>query len=381
MIANSYSLTDEPREASIHVAQASMFPLEKPVEVSAQEILKNAHISLYCLDFENRQAVFVETPPNVNLSIAPFYFIGQHEKAIRVLTISFKTMLELAETVSAKDLRLVFIHSVGRCGSTLASQIFSQVPFVHNMSEPDALTNVVLARNTHQYDEQELISLLQASVLLLCKNNLSKTNVIKGRSFVIELGDWLHTLFPHAKHLFLYRDAETWLQSGLRAFGREEELTNDEKNIREKEGRKHLGALVPAIAQFDRDRFLPHAGMLSLMWLTAMERYVQLCNLAIDTLAIRYKSWKQAPHETARKMLEFCECIPTDMTPIYKILNRDSQQGTPLARATIGQQGKTANKDDFDELHWHLKKHAFINTADFEVPNTWHENSGQEEVI
>ena len=370
MIATSYQLTDEPRQASMGLVHISMFDLQAAEEVPAQEILQNPHISLYYLDFESRQAVFVETPPDINLSLVSFYFVTQYETATRVLTISFDTMLKLADSLTANDSQLVFIHSVGRCGSTLASQLFAQIPSVFNLSEPDALTNLVVARNNALCDETELISLLRATVRLLCQHSRATTIVIKGRSFVIELGDLLHTLFPKAKHLFLYRDAVTWLRSNLRAFGRRAEVTEEEEALMEKQRRGYLGALVPAISQFDPHRFLPHSGALSLMWLTAMERYVGLCQLDIDTLAIRYSGWLQNPRETAEAMLAFCQSVPSDMSLVYETLKRDSQADTPLSRGILNQKDSMLADDDLAELQWHLQNHPFINTADFAVPNT-----------
>lgn len=366
-----YKLSDKTREASLAVATIGMFDLSNAEEVSAQEILENPSISLYCLDFENRQAVFVETPSDIGLSVVPFYFLTQYETATRVLTITFETMIDLADKIVLDDIRFIFIHSVGRSGSTLASQIFSQLPSVLNISEPDALTNLVVARHKRLFDEDDLISLLRASVSMLCKNTSAKICVIKGRSFAIDLGDWLHRLFPKAKHLFLYRDGESYLQSGLKAFSQEDKRLEEEEIEKQLQRRKYLGELVPAIARLDANRFLPHAGTLSLMWLSAMQSYVELCDLGIDSLAIRYKNWQTTPQTTAKAMLDFCQCTPEDMTKIHQVLNRDSQQGTTLARNTIQQTGKIANEEDFEELYWHLKNHAFIKAIDFEVPNTY----------
>ena len=62
MMATAFELTDEPRESSIGLATLESFQLQKSVDVSAQEILENPNMSLYCLDFQNRRAVFVELP-------------------------------------------------------------------------------------------------------------------------------------------------------------------------------------------------------------------------------------------------------------------------------------------------------------------------------
>ena len=332
--------------------------------------MQNPHITLNSLDFDNSRDVFVETPADVDYSHAPFYFVTQYEEAERVLTISFETLLQLVQSVPVDNKRLVFIHSVGRSGSTLASQIFAQIPGVINMSEPDALTLLVVARNSKAYNEDALIALLDATISLLCKTTAVKAWVIKGRSFCIELGDWLHKLYPQARNLFLYRHAETWLESGLRAFGRNVEMSEEEQRASEKQRREYLGALVPAIAQFDPNRRLPHAGTLSLMWLSAMERYVQYSSMGIEMLAFRFASWRSAPRETAEAMLEYCRCRPADMTAIYETLNRDSQAGTSLSRETLERRNRVLNEQDLEELNWHLKNHAIIHEADFEVANT-----------
>jgi hypothetical protein len=335
-------------------------------QLPVEKILEDPHITLYGLDFENRWAVFVETPADIDLSQASFYFNTQFEKANRVLTIPFETMIQMAKSVTTDDNHLILIYSVGRCGSTLASKIFAQIPGVINISEPYALSHLVIARNTRKVSEDQLIALLDASIRLICKTKADTAWVVKGQSFVIELADWLHNIYPRTRNLFLYRHAETWLQSGLRAFSRDVEETDEEQKIR----RERLGQLVPAIAGYDPHLHLSHAGMLSMMWLTTMERYVQCSRLGIEMLAIRYASWLSAPRETAEAMLEYCWCKPTDMTAIYETLNRDSQADSHLSREALQHHNRVMHEHELEELHLFLGGHAFINEADFEVPNT-----------
>jgi len=370
MMATTFEVVDRPRHAPFRRADIRNFRLREIGQLPVGKILENPHITLYSLDFENKRAVFVETPADVNLSQAPFYFDTQFEKAKRALTIPFETMIQLAKSVTIHDNRLIFIYSVGRCGSTLASQIFAQIPGVINISEPYVLSQLVIARNTKAANEDDLVALLEAAICLLCKTAAETAWVVKGQSFVIELGDWLHKIYPHTKNLFLYRHAETWLRSGLRAYGRGVEVSDGENRARDKQRRELLGPLVPAIAQYDASRPLPHAGTLSLMWLTAMERYVQYCNMGIEMLAIRYASWLSAPRKTAEAMLDYCRCRPTDMTAIYETLNRDSQAGTHLSREALEQRKRVITELESEELKWHLQNHAFIHEADFEVPNT-----------
>jgi len=370
MIAKSFVITEKRRKAPIGLADIKDFGLRESGEMAAAKILGNPHITLYSLDLENGQAVFVETPPDVNLSLAPFYYLAQYENALSVLTISFETMIQLAASIPLDAERLILIHSVGRAGSTLASQIFAQVEGVINISEPDALTLLVIARYFQPENKAGLSALLNASVRLLCKTPAQTAWVIKGRSFVIELGDWLQQLYPQTKNLFLYRDAETWLQSGLRAYDDGVERTDEERRGVENESREILKLGTPLIAQYDPDKHLSTAGLLSLMWLSVMERYVQLESMGSKMLAIRYSGWRSAPHETAVAMLDYCACRPADMTSIDEILTKDSQAGTFMSQEVIQQKEKVMGASDLEELNQHLQDHAFIKAADYEVANT-----------
>ena len=158
MMATTFEIVERLRERPFQLTDVSDFRSREIGQLPAAKILENPRITLYSLDFENSRAVFVETPADVDLSQVPFYFVTQYEEAERVLTISFDTMLLLAQSVIVDDNRLIFIHSVGRSGSTLASQIFAQIPGVINISEPDALTLLVVARNSKAYNEDDLLA-------------------------------------------------------------------------------------------------------------------------------------------------------------------------------------------------------------------------------
>lgn len=370
MVATTYEILERPDYGLYRHPGIHNFRLREIGQLPAGEILENPQVTLYWLDWENRQAVFVETPADVDLSQAPFYFATQHEKATRILTTSFETMQQLAKSVSIDDNRLVHIYSVGRCGSTLASQVFASIPGVINISEPYVLSQLVIARNTKAVGEDELLALLEATICLLCKTAADTAWVVKGQSFVIELGDWWHEIYPRTRNLFLYRHAETWLESGLRAFSSGPELAEEEHRARESQRRARLGSLVPLIAQVDASQPLSHADMLSLMWLRAMERYVQYCDMGIEMLAIRYASWLSAPRRTVEAMLEYCQCRPADMTAVYEALSRDSQAGTSLSREALERRARAITDLEMEQLHWHLQHHAFIREADYEVPNT-----------
>ena len=308
-------------------------------------------------------------PPTV-LSQAPFYYQAQYENAVQVITMPFETMIQLSQSITIDDNKLVLIHSTGRAGSTLASRIFAQIPGVINMSEPDVLTQLVAARFAQPDKQAELKILLDASMRLLCKTPAQTAWVIKGRSWVIELGDWLHEFYPHTKNLYLYRDAESWIKSTIGAFVDEAKTTADQLFQYENETRSWMQLFSPTIARYDSNQHLSATGLITLMWLDNLGRYTELHQAGIEMLAILYSSWKLDPRRTALSILDYCGCRPTDLTAIEETLTKDSQAGSSVSQDSVKK--KTIDSQLFDpaELKRHLQSHAYIQTANFEVANT-----------
>jgi hypothetical protein len=370
MIATSFEIIAKRRLHPVGLVDIKDFELQASEQISAEDILSNAYITLYALDFENGQAVFVETSPDADLSQAPFYYQAQYENALRVITLSFETMIQLAQSVTVNDSKLIFIHSMGRSGSTLASKIFAQVPGVINMSEPDTLTQLVAARFMQPDKQVELKMLLDASVRLLCKTPAQTAWVIKGRSWIIELGDWLHELYPQTKNLYLYREAESWIKSNLSAFADETRTSPEQLHQYEDEVRGWMQLFVPLIARYDPNQHLSGTGFGSLMWLANIERYTELHRAGVEMLAIPYPSWKLDPLRTALSMLEYCGCRPDDLTAVEETLAKDSQAGSAVSQDAVKRKTTGAQWFDPAELDRHLQAHAYIWTADFEVANT-----------
>jgi hypothetical protein len=370
MFATSFKILAKRRPQPVGLVDIKDFELRESGQISAEDILSNAHITLYALDFENGRAVLVETSPGADLSQAPFYYQAQYENALCVITLSFETMIQLAQSVTVDASKLIFIHSMGRCGSTLASKIFAHVPGVINMSEPDVLTQLVAARFMQPGKQVELKMLLDASIHLLCKTAVQTAWVIKGRSWVIELGDWLYELYPQAKNLYLYREAESWIKSNMSAFADETRTSVEQLFQYEDELRGWMKLFVPSVARYDPNQHLSGTGLTSLMWLANMERYTELHQAGIKMLAIPYPSWRLDAPRTAFSMLEYCGCRPEDLTAVKETLTKDSQAGSAVSQDVVKE--KTVGTKWFDpaEMNHHLQAHAYIRTADFEVPNT-----------
>lgn len=371
MFATSFEIIGKKRPDPVGLVDIKDFELRESGQFAASEILANDHITLYAFDFENGQAIFVDGASPDELSQAPFYYQAQYESAIRVVTLSFETMIGLAQSVTLDDRKLIFIQSMGRCGSTLASKLLAQLPGVINMSEPDTLTQLIIARFTQPDKQAEMKMLLDATVRLLCKAPVQTAWVIKGRSWVIELGDWLHELYPRAKTIYLYREAESWINSNLSAFIDVAGKTPEEFRQMEIESRGWMKFFVPSIARYDPDQHLTATGLTTLMWLDNVERYMDWHKAGIEMLAIPYANWKLDARQTAVSMLEYCGHRPDDLSAIEDTLSKDSQAGSVVAQDTV-QKNKSNISSILDraEMNRFLQNHPYIHSPNFEVANS-----------
>ncbi|VVS94978.1 hypothetical protein [Desulfoluna spongiiphila] len=369
MIAHEYDIKAKTRTSATGVTDINDFELESVGCTDARQLLNDPGISLYAMDTANQIAVFVDSGTTGTLFEAPFYYMAQYEAAERVFTISFDIMIHLAHTIDVESRRLIFIFSTGRAGSTLAGRVFSQIEDVVTISEPDVLTALLDARLNASCNDLKLKELLVASVRLLCAGVPEKHIVIKVRGSVIELCDWLIQCFPDMKSVFLYRDAESWLSSSMRAFVGSTGDPDKRVVIGERAYRSRMARLVPMVARFDEGTHLSYAGILSLIWLSVMERYMKLRSQGIEMPAIPFKNWLNSPLETSESMLEYCGCRPDSMETVCDVLFKDSQAGSHLSKKNLLNR-KATEKKDVDELKKHLSRHPFINRVDFEVPGS-----------
>jgi hypothetical protein len=395
------------------MASLSDFQWRPAGTLDAGCLANQPHITLYCLDDEHRRAVFVETPLDLNLRESTFHYQAQFHNAQRLLTISYDTLHKLAGQVGDRFQNLIFTYSVGRCGSTLLSRAFNRVDSVFDLSEPDVYMQITALRPRDGSRDAELRQLLQSCTRLLYKPTPAETTLaIKFRSFSIEVADLLYLLYPQAKIVFLYRDAETWARSQARAFDvfgpQVKELWDKtlEKNpeflrrtvpliseyvrrhIRRRlRPKDYIALMTLALAQrvpFVRNRArtpaqyvepyirsFPVAGLMVLQWLSVMHRYLELNARGIPMLAIRYETLVSAPRAALQALFEYCG-LPLDQLPAAEAaFAEDSQRGSNLARDRLAQADRSElTTEHLSQLREVLLEHPTIQKADFIVPNT-----------
>lgn len=361
------------RTAAHTVANIQDFEYVEGETIDQKIIIENPNVSLYCLDPQNQRLIFVETPLDIDLSQAPFFYEAQYEYAERLFAVPFEDINQLVEEIEEPIEKLVLIYSVGRCGSTLLSKVFNQLDTVVSLSEPDIFSQIVGIRNPDGSNDNELAALLKSCIYLLCKPTLKgkpSYYILKFRSIVIELGDLLYQAFPNAKLIFLYRNAEAVVKSSIRAF-------------------VYLSNMLPTIQQNIEfySRFIPllkeyasyidftdskATDLYTTMWLSTMQRYLSLYEQGISSCAIRYEDLVANSEQFVTSIFEYCGLPISEVSNVCKVFEKDSQSGSNLSQENTRHNDLEQSEilDIRHKVNELLKKNPEIKTPDFVVPGT-----------
>lgn len=117
-------------------------------DIDAEILLTNPDFSLYCLDNERRRAVFTALPTGIDLSRVPFMYQAQFDHTEYLVALPYREFFQLAEQIPAINRKLLCLHNIERCGSTVLARALNEIDGSMSLSEPDVLTNFVSLRST-----------------------------------------------------------------------------------------------------------------------------------------------------------------------------------------------------------------------------------------
>jgi Sulfotransferase family len=338
------------------------FVLRAGESVPAEVVLDNPAVSLYCLDDENRQALFVETSPGVDLLNAPFFYLAQYQHAQHLFGVPYDTLHRLADGLAGPPPKLILIYSVGRCGSTLISQALNAVEGVKSYSEADVFTQLAMLRHLDASRDEEYAQLIRTCTRLLGRG--AGSVALKFRASGIHLGDLFHQVFPEARNIFLHRHAERWLESMNAGFspnlpGPEAEPLFTNFVLAQ------APLLTPFINRHGRKPYLAEAYMLN--WLSVVDRYLTLRAAGVPFLAVDYEDIKTQPKPTLVELLSYCGLPTEDFERAYETFSADSQEGTMLSQESRKlRPARALRSKHYAQARAVLAEHATVQTPDFD---------------
>ncbi|HZU14725.1 MAG TPA: sulfotransferase [Chloroflexota bacterium] len=309
-------------------------------------VITDPSVSLYCFDHAAGRALFVRVPQGVDVTAAPFLYMAQYENARQVLSVPYETFHRIAAGLEAPG-SLVFIYTTGRAGSTLLSKAFQEMGAATSLSEPDVYSQAVAWRLAGE-DGHEIQSLLHSATKILFHRGAagrSSINVVKFRSYCVQIGDLLTRAFPGAGSLFLYRDLAATIRSYSRLFGH--------FDARSRQDRRDLGALAsmcPLLARELESRdFVAEIEVITLMCLSTLHGYARLHEQGVPILPVRYEELRADPTGMLTKIFTYLRLPNDEVERALRAFARDSQAGSPLAREELA-----GHASDIDRRSWEL---------------------------
>ncbi len=364
MDATVLEIAEKVKERSVGQTALDNFVVRDGGSVDLS-ILDQPTVSLYCLDDEAQRAIFVETPPGADLDAAPFYYVAQYEQAQRLIAVPIEDFHRVADTLPTGD--LIFVHSTGRCGSTLISQALATVEGVRSLSEPDIYTQIHLMRFLDHTRDAEYQRLLASATRFYTSR--SPTTAIKFRAMCISVGDLLGAAFPDAKNLFLYRHAETWVRS-MNLEMRPIEVRR--VPLAEQDIPRHWMGIAPLIIPFSEQhgRMPTPNELMALGWVSLMAQYLALHEAGHPFLAVRYEDIKAQPKAVLAAIFDYCG-LEADVDRAYEVFGKDSQAGTEWSQEQRQQRAIVPLEDeDYAQFRAVISEHPVIRSADFIAPGT-----------
>ncbi len=327
------------RSLGLH-ASAADFTATGAEAADSTVVLRDDRLSLYCLDPERREALFVELPPSVRLTEAAFVYLRQYEEALRLLTLPYDEFERLAAGLAAPK-RFVMIYMTGRSGSTLLSHSFNRIEGVASLSEPDAPIGFVDFQRAGLLSPNEARRLFDASVRMLFRASGSVPHacVLKMRSESLQMADLIQTTYPDARNLFVYRDAVGFVGSMYRVFRRlhiPETMTRAEswEDLHDAYGldadalHRYLPGRTGEIAIVEH---------LTVWWLGIIEAYLAALGRGIPFTPLSFEDLAQRPDAALARVFDACGlegATPDQARPAFR---SDSQAGTVLERERPGE--------------------------------------------
>jgi hypothetical protein len=309
--------------------------------VTSRLVLTEPGWSLYTFDRRTGSAWFVDLPPEVDLSQAAFVYAEQKAQARRVLQVPFDALEELAEGIPPPE-QVIFIFSIGRCGSTLMSRALNAVPGVWSLSEPDIYTRLasdsLFSTAPTGYTDEEVMRLVRAGTRLLFRpppGREVRVLAVKFRSQASIQAEVFHRGMPEASCVFLYREALSWANSFyrmMRKYGIPPVLTGDRRTF-------CWGVVAPGqdparikdLLDLEAEE-VPLEDALAPGWAFNMEDYLQHLQAGVPYLALRYDELTANPQGSLERLFRHCRLPLQAVEPALAAFEQDSQAGTWNAR-------------------------------------------------
>ena len=310
------------------------------------EYVLQPNVSLYSISA--KEAIFVETPTNVNIyssDVHPFFFHAQFRNATKVIKMSIKDFVSLAEKIGDPRASVMWMSNTGRCGGTMLSQIFETVPETQVIHEPSPPSNVFRLREYNRINEFEYEAILKSMFRIMCKPYPRITRIIiKPQAPCTFMMTDICKLCPDVRHIFIYRNSLHTIRSTLALLGSSPFLAVIRTCIDAVwfsnifPGFRNALRLYTSERKYSPDMPLERTTVciLAIWWANQMLFVRKTLALGQTILLIKYEDIKSRPKESIEQIFDRLEIDSSHTNRAVNSLSRDSQRDLPISRDNIG---------------------------------------------
>lgn len=322
------------------------FALGDGQATSLQALVDQPDWSLYSLDLDRNLAWFVELPPGTDLSASVFAFRDQRRLARRVFQVSLDELIEVSPRIPPPA-KVIFVFSIGRCGSTLVSHVLNTSPKVWGLSEPIAFPRLIMTNYNSDVrltaPRPRMVEVIRACTRLQFRPPVGTGRdvfALKFHSQCFFHADLYFEAFPDAAFVFLYRDAVGWTKSWYQMaqkYGYAAQLTGATRVelwncITAADDLTHLRPYVDVEAE----QVAMEDGLV-LGWARNMEEYGRFLEAGVPFLALRYNELNRDREASLERLFTHCGLPAEDAAAGLAAFDQDSQVGDIVSSDVVAE--------------------------------------------
>lgn len=314
-------------------AMLAALQVSDPASAPDDLVLIEPGWTLFTLDFDTQQAVFLQTGPENDLSQAPFSYQAQYEGAKAVFRVAFDPFIAMAAAI-VRPSPVVQLFNMGHCGSTLLHNAFNQSGAAWCVSEP--LFTFDLAMRRKDLGADKISGLMRAGLgfLRLSPSADRGRLVVKHFSQMTAIMEAAQAAEPDGVPLFLYRGAEAWCDSVYgfhQRLGGEYEMSPEDRAFTW----KMLSANTPA-EQLDGLVDMGAAqvtfdALAAVAWSLHVQRFARAKAAGMSLFSFRYEDLIAAKADTLDVIFARCGLPKSRLGAAMHAFDADSHAGTKTA--------------------------------------------------
>lgn len=248
--------------------------------------------------------------------------------------------------------------------------MLNEIDGVWSLSEPDVYFDMGMRRGL--LDPAEVPGLIRSCTRLLFRPPAGRdvhTMAIKFRADALHRAERFHAAFPDASCVFMYRDGARWARSFyyfMRNLGIEPVL--------DRETRQFVWWIMSGAA--DPAKLAPYVDMdaeevyqeqlLAPIWALDLDEYLRQFDQGVPFLAVRYNELTADRTGVVARLLRHCGLPNGALAQAMRAFERDSQEGTAIARSNRAASYTEANAARFLAT---LARHPRIRSPDYRLPD------------